>query len=119
MKKSTHQLVSEKNLTGHVDFTPEFTKSEKNALRRFGYAPLPGSPYLHSSDGKWIEKVERVEYLLKHKGTKLEGVTETKRELTYFLIERRTFRPYLTTSIIDAPDFKSFVNELKKIHEKC
>lgn len=112
--KTPHQLVSENDLTGYINFTPEFTKSEKNTLRRFGYAPLPGSPFLHSSQGKWIEKVEHVDYIVEHKDTKLTGITETNRILTYSLIEKRPGSySGLTSTITEDTDFKSFVKKIK------
>jgi hypothetical protein len=116
MKRSIHQLVSEKDLKGYINFTPEFTKSEKNTLKRFGYAPLPGSPYLHSSKGQWIEKVEKVEYIMEHKDTKLTGITETNRVLTYSLI-RRHAGVYSDTLLIEDTDFKSFTQKMKTMYE--
>lgn len=109
----THQLVSESDLMNHIEFTPEFTKSEKNTLRRLGFAPLPKSPYLHSSKNGWIEKKERVDYVLKHKDTKLEGLTETNRTLTYYLMGKRP-GGYSTYALIESNNFESFVKELKK-----
>jgi hypothetical protein len=117
MKRSTHQLVSERDLTGSIDFTPEFTKSEKNTLRRFGYAPLPGSPYLHSSNEQWIEKIERVDYTIKHNNTRLYGVIETNRVLTYSLVERRSGSCCLNTTLAEDTDFKSFSKKIRMMYE--
>lgn len=116
--KTQHQLVSEKDLTGRINFTPEFTKSEKSTLKRFGFAPLPGSSFLHSSQGKWIEKIECVDYVVKHEGTNLKGVTETSRILTYFLVETRPGSySGLTSTIAEDTDFKSFVKKIKTMHD--
>jgi hypothetical protein len=117
MKTPPRRLTSEKendSIKGYVNFTPEFTRSEKITLRRLGYAPLPGSTFLYSSDGKWIEKVERVDYVIKHDGTKLYGVIETNRVLTYLLVEKlRGSYSGLTTTIAEGTDFKSFVKKIK------
>jgi hypothetical protein len=116
MKKLTHKLVSERDLKGYINFTPEFTKSEKNTLKRFGYVPLPGSPYLHSLKGQWVEKVEHVDYIIEHKDTKLTGITETKRVLTYSLVRKHAIG-YSNTLLIEDTDFKSFAKKMKIRYE--
>jgi hypothetical protein len=118
MKTLPQRLILENDsITGYVNFVPEFTKSEKSMLRRFGYAPLPGSQFLHSSQGKWIQKIERVDYVVNYEDTKLTGVTETNRILVYALAERRP-GSYSNTIILENTDFKLFAKRLKKMYDQ-
>jgi hypothetical protein len=117
--KIERQLVPKKDLKGYIDFMPDFTKSEKNILRRLGYVSLPGSPHLHSSTGQWIEKVEYVDYITKHNDTKSHGTRETKRVLTYSLVEKRPAGNRCLNSVVtESTDFKLFVKKLKQMSMK-
>jgi hypothetical protein len=122
MKKSRQQSKNTKNtknkVIAYTKLSSEFTKLERNTLRRLGYFSILGNPYLYSSVNEWIEKTNRINYSVKQKGKRRTlGFARTGRTIMYSLI-RKNLDNYSELTITENPDFKLFIKELKKISKE-
>jgi hypothetical protein len=116
MKKSQQQSKNE--IMSYIKLSSKFTESEKDTLRRLGYAPLLGSPYLYSSENEWVEKTDRINYLVKQKGKSRNlSFTGTSRTIMYSLI-RKNLDDHSELTITENLDFELFIKELEKISKE-